>query len=162
MQWKNEGLKTHNSQNCDSGCRPDISCKLMSNIRVANLSFLFYQAPWRVELWLRLLLFFVWPSQLKKVFKYDGLSDVLWSWLNPTRGIKIQTCPVTKTLCVIGILKGVGWPAGTIVHCQKLTFSFRVCSCRYDRSGQSAFDKKGLKRKNLAHLSHLIWGQPAM
>ena len=89
---------------------------------------------------------FCLTTSTDKVFKYDGLSDVLWSWLKPTRGIKIQTCPVTKTLCVIGILKGVGWPAGTIVHCQKLTFSFTVCSCRYDRSGQSAFDKKGLKR----------------
>ena len=160
MQWKNEGLKTHDSQNCDSGYRPDISCKLMSNIRVANLSFLFYQAPWRVEPWLRLLLFFVWPSQLTKFL--NMMDCLMFCDLDSTRGIKIQTCPVTKTLCVIGILKGVGWPAGTIVHCQKLTFSFRVCSCRYDRPGQSAFDKKGLKRKNLAHLSHLIWGQPAM
>ena len=162
MQWKNEGLKTHDSQNCDSGYRPDISCKLMSNIRVANLSFFILRSTMAGRTLVETTVVFCLTISTDKVFKYDGLSDVLWSWLKPTRGIKIQTCPVTKTLCVIGILKGVGWPAGTIVHCQKLTFSFRVCSCRYDRSGQSAFDKKGLKRKNLAHLSHLIWGQPAM
>ena len=77
MQWKNEGLKTHDSQNCDSGYRPDISCKLMSNIRVANLSFFILRSTMAGRTLVETTVVFCLTTSTDKVFKYDGLSDVL-------------------------------------------------------------------------------------